>query len=554
MQRSKWKTLAFTFGLSALALTLPGLALADWPGYTVYPINGFGSNPTQAFAVNAFSQIAGMAQPGSNTQIFAGLFGGAGYTSQVSYVPIGWKSVEFNGINDSIYMVGQANISGHPTAIGCQYSGNIVNMTGDLPYTFFSQALGVNNSGIAVGTYNQEGGKGSVTHTFRWSSISNSRTADWANVMAGGINELGTITATNLIPTNYYHLAELAFIPANGAPTVKTAPGDYMYIYPSGISTFGGVTAIGQTYTQIENNSGSHMEGYAYNLAADQWQVLDGPNSPYYETHAVGVDVWGTRIAGSTVDSNGIQSATVWEYKNGQWVATYVSDLFPIDSNWKYIMATGINTYGAISGWGQHYENGQWIERGFVATPKAQFKMVLPEGPIFGGLAVNPTVRANGQNPFNVNLNLSTSSPLIHMPRQIQMPGFTTAAQFEMDTRGVDAVTTANVTVRFGGLDYTQPVTIRPAILGSLAIRQNGDEGGAMGAVTLRGTAGPSGATVALTSSDPSVVVPATVTIEGGNATANFRISVGRRATSGKVVTITASYCDGSVSQQFTIK
>ena len=45
------------------------------------------------------------------------LFGGAGYTSQITPIPNGWTAVEFTGINDSDYMIGQGMISGHPTAV-----------------------------------------------------------------------------------------------------------------------------------------------------------------------------------------------------------------------------------------------------------------------------------------------------------------------------------------------------------------------------------------------------------------------------------------------------
>jgi hypothetical protein len=551
MSQTNLKTLVYA--LTAVAAAVPTLAMADWPTFTLYPISGIGHGPTEALAVNSFSEIAGFAQQGSNTLDFTGLFGGAGYTSQFSGLPNGWTSVEFSGINDDLYMVGSANISGHPTAVGAQYNGNIVNMTAGIPYSYFSQVLGVNHHGDAVGMYNQEATSGVVTHMFRWSSVSTSRTADTINLLPGGINELGTVVASNLKPTNYYQLAELELVPPSGPATITTAPGDYLYIYPSGISTYGGVTTIGQTYLQEMNNSNTHLDGYAYNVAADQWQVLDAPNNPFYESNALAVDVWGQKIAGSTVDPNGLESATVWQYTNGQWVASYLSDLLQAGPTWQFTEATGINTYGAISGWGRHYENGNWVERGFVATPKAFFHVVLPEGSIFGGEILNPAVHVNGQSPFNANFYLTTDSPNVQVPREVTVPGLESSEPFQMETQGVDSVTTANVKLRLGGIESTQTITLNPAALVSMTLTGNTDEGGGKGSLKLRGTAGPSGATIALASSDPSIVVPSTATIPAGSSTANFRIALGRRARVGLVVTITATYRNASISQPFTV-
>ena len=133
-------------------------------------------------------------------------------------------------------------------------------MVAGLQYTYFSQAMGVNHKGQAVGYYNREENSGVVTHMFRWSNVSNSRTFDLTNYLPGGINENGTIAASNMKPTNYYQLAELDFFPTSGPMTSALAPGDFMFIYPSGISTYGGITSIGQTYLQQMNSSNSHME------------------------------------------------------------------------------------------------------------------------------------------------------------------------------------------------------------------------------------------------------------------------------------------------------
>ena len=274
------------------------------------------------------------------------------------------------------------------------------------------------------------------------------------------------------------------------------APGDFLYIYPSGISTYGGITSIGQTYLSQETVSGSHLEGYAYNVASKQWQALDAPGNPFEESNALAVDVWGQKIVGSTIDSNQVEKATVWELDNGQWVASYLSDLLPADATWKYTEATGINTYGGISGWGQHYENGHWVQRGFVATPKAQFYVIFPEGGIYGGLIANPSVHMNAQNPFDVEFNLTADSGIVSVPRLVDMPGMETNAPFAMPTQGVDNPTRVNIAVHFGGLSATQTVLLLPAVLQAMKLDATINSDGGNGRVYLKGESGPSGVVV----------------------------------------------------------
>ncbi len=553
MNRNKWKTTLFGYVTAAIAIASPAVAHASWPGYALYPIKGFGANPTQVFGVNAHARAAGLALPGTNSQVFDGLLGGAGYASQMAQVPSGWTSVSFTGLNDSLYMVGSANISGHPTAVGSQFGGNIVNMTANVKYSYFSQVMGVNQAGNAVGYYNKEENTGVVAHMFRWNSQSSQRSADTPNLLPGGINEYGAIVANNLKPNNYYNQAELVVVQPNGTSKTYLAPGPYMFIYPSGISTYGGITTIGETVLQQLNASNTHFEGYAFNVGANQWQILDAPGNPFYETHAVAVDVWGKRIAGSTIDPNGTQSATVWEYVNGNWVASYVKDLMPVDSSWQYTMATGINTYGAISGFGKHYENGAWVPRGFVATPKLLIGVVFQEGPVYGGLKFNPAVSVNGTNPFDIDLNLATTSSLIHIPRDILMPALSSRQTFEMQTQGVDEPTRADITVMLGGLQSTKTILVSPAVISSMTLKGNSDDQGREMLIALLGNAGPAGGTVTLRTSDPSVTVPSTVNIPAGASKAQFHISQGRGAVKGQIVRIYGTYRGVSVSQTYTV-
>jgi hypothetical protein len=426
-------------------------------------------------------------------------------------------------------------------------------MTPGIQYSYFSQAMGVNHSGIAVGYYNQEATSGIQTHMFRWSNISNTRTFDLVGYLPGGINENGQIVAANLNPHNYFNQAELDIFPPSGSPTKALAPGGYMYLYPSGISTYGGITTIGQTDGSQMTNSNTFIDGYAYNVAANQWTILDAPGLPFYSSNPMAVDVWGTHIVGSTTDNNNVQTATVWELDSGYWTPSYLSDLLPADPNWKFTAATGINTYGAISGYGQHKEGEHWVQRGFVATPRALLHVIFPEGGVYGGLVANPSVRVEGLNPFDVDLFLTADSSSVSLPRMVDMPGMADNVQFTMPTVGVDRNTTVTVNVRLGETTYGTPVLLLPAVLQGMTLSTSVNSDGGSGKIMLRGEAGPSGALVALTSSDSHVTVPSTVKITNGNSTGSFRMALGRGAVKGTVVTITATYNGRSSSQQVTI-
>jgi hypothetical protein len=553
MSRLNWKSIALTYGLAAVTLTVPGVAHATWPAYNIYALTGYGAHPTEALGINSYAEIVGLAQPGNNQLQFTGYFSGPGLLNQFSALPTGMTSIDLTGMNDSLYMVGSAMVGSHPTAVGSEFFGTIQNMTEGIPNMGQSVACGVNHNGDVVGSYTQETSKGVVFHMFRWSSVSTMRTNDTTGYLPGGINENGTVIAANLNPVNTFNQAELDFFPKTGSLTKTLAPGFYKYLYPSGISTYGGITAIGQAALGEENATNNFIYGWAYNQGVNQWETLDAPGNPNYESTPMAVDVWGQKIVGTVTAPGGLVIPTVWEDVNGAWTASWLTDLLPAQPDWVFKSATGINTYGAISGWGLHREGEVWVERAFVMTPQDEFRAILPEGGVFGGFAVFPSIHVVAQNPFAVDFQLSTTTPGVKPPREVVMPGMTTDASFELDTTGVDSDTAANVTVKLGGLQFTTSFTIHPAILTSMTLTSNRDEAGAVGLIGLHGTAGPRGTKITLTSSDPTVTVPANVTVPSGSSSVPFRVTVGPRATVGKVVTITATEGNYVVSQPFTI-
>jgi hypothetical protein len=227
--------------------------------------------------------------------------------------------------------------------------------------------------------------------------------------------------------------------------------------------------------------------------------------------------------------------------------------LAPTATDWKFTEATGINTYGSISGWGLHHVGDHWVTRAFVLTPKIEFIISFLEGGLFGGLSTHPSLHVNGFNPFAVDFELTAPEGLVKVPRRVTMPGMANAAPFEMDTVGVDRDTPVTLNVRLGGLTSQATVTVRAAVMSSLTLSPSRDERGGTGQVGLRGAAGPAGVTVSLKSSDPALLLPAVLKIAPGQTFGNFRINQAKGAQKGKVVTVTASYGSVTLSQPFTI-
>ncbi len=450
MQRMNWKTITAIYGLTTVAMVAPQMAHASWPLYKRYEVPGYSYLPNAALAVNSYNYAVGSANYTSNAQDFTAMFGGANVASTFYTMPNLWNSMELNSFNSKGQAVGSAYINGRMTAVYTQPGLPYQNMQAGLTYTYQSFGAGVNHFGIAVGGYNREGTSGVETHMFRYDPVAQARTGDWINLIPGGINENGLMAAVNIKPTNYYKLCELALVPANGNMTIKNAPGYFTWMQPNSVSTYGGLTVVGDMTSYLLNASNSYKNGFAFNKSLDKWLILGGVGNQYFETHGLGVDVWGTKAVGYTVDQNGVQTATVWEYNNGNWNPTAVSDLLPSDFNWKYTEATSISPTGAISGIGMRRQGERWVPTSFVLTPNALIRLGAFEGGIYGGLTASPTVHLNGRDPFTLTINMGADSSLIGLLNVVRIEGGETEGSFTMQTKGVDTKTTVAVSANLG--------------------------------------------------------------------------------------------------------
>lgn len=143
----------------------------------------------------------------------------------------------------------------------------------------------------------------------------------------------------------------------------------------------------------------------------------------------------------------------------------------------------------------------------------------------------------------------SGDTSLATVPASITVPAGYTSYSFSVSTTPVAANTTVPLTASFNGTTVNASLTLSAAPVVSVSALTFPDVVGGQavtGTVTLNNfPRGAGGATIALTSGDPSVQVPATVTVPQGAYSASF--TAGTSVVSNlKSVTVQASY-NGSV-------
>jgi hypothetical protein len=189
-----------------------------------------------------------------------------------------------------------------------------------------------------------------------------------------------------------------------------------------------------------------------------------------------------------------------------------------------------------------------------VATVK---NFTITPATVASGGAATGTVELTSPAPQgDVTVEILFDPNLVTAPATVTVPSGSATVSFPITARVVTTQTVATVTARRTAADAKSAtltiqagrfgLTLDPAsVLGG---RQN-----SVGTVTLGGPAGPTGFTVNLTSSDPSVTVPATVTIAPGQTTATFPITTSLVNTN-RQVTITASTAGFSATAELTVR
>ncbi|MCX6620370.1 MAG: hypothetical protein NTY38_04715, partial [Acidobacteria bacterium] len=184
-----------------------------------------------------------------------------------------------------------------------------------------------------------------------------------------------------------------------------------------------------------------------------------------------------------------------------------------------------------------------------TVNPVAVASVSISPASVVGGVsATGNRVTLNGPAPAGgVSVPVTSSVPgAATAPATVPVAAGATFATFTITTSAVSVSTPVTISASFGGATVTGTLTVRPAALTSNSISPATVGGGASAAsnrVYLDGPAGPGGAIVTLSSSNPAAVTaPASVTVLAG-ATSSPVYTLTTSAVSVLTpVTITATY------------
>jgi len=191
----------------------------------------------------------------------------------------------------------------------------------------------------------------------------------------------------------------------------------------------------------------------------------------------------------------------------------------------------------------------------------AALKIVPPS---LVGIGLNPDVVGGGGTTYGVvslsgvapaggiAVSLGSDNTAASVPAIVTVEPGKSTAKFAVTTTAVTAQTSVKISATFAEVTVSTHLTVRPLLLGSVSLSPTELVGGvsSKGTVQLDGPAGEGGEVVTLASSDPSVSVPASVTIPQGKSDITFTATTSP-VTTQLAVTITAT--DGSRTKTATL-
>lgn len=153
-----------------------------------------------------------------------------------------------------------------------------------------------------------------------------------------------------------------------------------------------------------------------------------------------------------------------------------------------------------------------------------------------------------------VSVTLSSSSASLSVPPSVVVLQGATTAMFTATAGTVNATTPVVITGSAAGVNINANLTVNPIVPSALSLTPGAILSGqtSQGTVTIGSTAPTGGITVSLSSSNPAVTVPASVTVPQGATTATFTATAGI-VSAATAVTLTASSGGVNVSSTLTV-
>ncbi len=174
---------------------------------------------------------------------------------------------------------------------------------------------------------------------------------------------------------------------------------------------------------------------------------------------------------------------------------------------------------------------------------------------LYGGASSTGTVTISSPAPTSgMTISLASSNASVIPPTSVVVTAGLTSATFPISTLPVSAQVAVTITASLGSTNISKAMTIYAAKLIGISMSPASVFGGAtsVGTVTLNSPAGPGGDVVTLSSTNPALVLPPTVTVSSGATSATFNAStVGLTASTG--ITVSAVLGSNTVTCPFKI-
>lgn len=189
-----------------------------------------------------------------------------------------------------------------------------------------------------------------------------------------------------------------------------------------------------------------------------------------------------------------------------------------------------------------------------AATPST---LALSPLAVVGGSTADATLTLTGPAPAagTVVLLSSSDSAAASVPASVVVPPGADTAIFSVSTAPVWAWTQVTVSASYGGVAKTAKITVKAAVPNSFDLDPAAVIGGntSQATVTLTGPAPQGGGLLTLSSSDPQVTVPASVTVPEGSSSATFTVGTSP-VNAFSQATLSATYNGVSRTAKISIK
>jgi RHS repeat-associated protein len=196
-------------------------------------------------------------------------------------------------------------------------------------------------------------------------------------------------------------------------------------------------------------------------------------------------------------------------------------------------------------------------ERTLTVLPPVLDLLALDKASLYGSETTDALVTLTGPAPAGgVVVSLTSDKAAVTVPSSVTIPPAATQAAFVVATAPVDVQVAATIAASAGGVERSGGVVVLPAALKSLALAPASARRGEVvtATVSLNGPAGPSGTTVQLSSSNPTVVAsPGPVAIAAGQVSGAATFAP-EYVTEGVVVVLTASHRETTRAASLVVK